>query len=237
MPARICVQETCGISPSVDPTTGELILDLVLDPLGGIGCSDPDGLTVNRLGSTPFVPVGSVDPACTHQIGITDTNELFVPTRPILGIPIGPGAAVSFTGAGDWVSLTGAFTNGTTCDQLVRIVCAQPQVQFSTDPANPVGTNGERRQRVIVTPYIETDVNNINGTSRVFNRNDYYFHADEIGSSVIWYSHLQSLVPVAGGQTVNYEIGITTGSLFQTDFEIFTALRCWIEVYPDGNAV
>lgn len=237
MPARICVQETCGITPTIDPITGELILDLDLHPFGGIECAEPDGLYVNRFGTSAAVPAASLDPACVQQIGVTDTNALFVPTRPVTAFPIGPGSPTLFSTAGDHPSLNGSYTNPTTCDQLIRIVCAQPQVNVDTAPIGAITTNAERRQRMSSTPYIKLDLPNINGVTTLFNRNDYYFHADEAGSEIQWYSHLQNLVHLSGGQTVNYEIGITRGLLFQMQSISFTALRCWIEVYPDALAV
>lgn len=244
MPPRLCVQETCTVVPTIDPVTSELILDVPLDPLGGLDCADGVGVAVQRFGNVAPVNEATVDPDCVHRIYVTDQNNLYVEPRPMIPVSLPAGVTVDFVTPGDHVSLTTVFTNTFGCDIWARITTEQPQVVLVAapipEPESPAGT-GLKHLRFQGTSYIDSTVSDINGSSRINDRHDVNIRVPDgdDGNTHITYHGISMLVGLTPGQSTTITFGVNTGLLqgFRASGAFgagFTALRNWIEVYRTG---
>lgn len=242
MTTRVCVDETCTIHPALNPVTGALVLDVPIDALGGIDCDPDDGLHVRRLGgSAPVAP--STVQNCAQRIGVTTDNQLFVETHPHRVFNQAAGATIAFTSNDtDHESFSAVFTNPfANCAVWVRFVAAQPQLVTRINTATAVespGGSGRFRCYRQGFAYLNSTVPDVNGQNRVTTRSDLLLRVagGEDDLQLQKNDMLQMLVPLAGGQSTTFSVGIrhSVQQGFRTtpsNGGSFTAQRMHIEVF------
>lgn len=241
-PPRLCVDETCTVRPSYDEESGQLILDVPLDPVGGIDCDDDDGLFVERVGMHGPVAAASVDVSdigCDHAVSITDDGQLWVRPKPIRAAGRGAGVPVDYTTTGvDHLSASLVVTNPFDCPVLARFVAGQLNLITRTHVASALATGvaGITTAYRQGTAFIDSTVADINGSNRISTRTDRHHHltaADDDREIQDRYQ-LQIAIPLAPLQATTIEVGVNHSTIAgfrtaQVNGANFNVQRMWVE--------